>query len=186
MLASVHKAGRHIFQGPTHHLGGWGIAAGDINSDGAADLLISIEEGHVTLLVNDTLAMRGPSKHPSPEEAYVAAIGCVTVRPGGPRGVLGAVVRITDPKGRPVGIGQIGTNIATGCRGPDELLFALPAAQTYTVHVRYADGLERSTTVTPKPQQRTLVTIPRDRPTDATQIRRDDRKEAPLPGAGSD
>ncbi len=144
MLASVHKHYEHMFNGPAHTSGGWGVAAGDVNDDGAPDLLLGNTRGHLFLILNDTLTMRKPVAHPTDDMARLLKVRILTVRVTGRRGVLGARLTVHDEAGRVVARRDIGSNVAVGCRGPDVVNFALRDPGKCTLTVRYADGLSRS------------------------------------------
>jgi hypothetical protein len=115
--------------------------AGDLNNDGADDLVIGNSAGQLSLIVNDTPAMRTPVEHPTADIAHLLQVRLLSVRVTGLTGVVGARVTVTDADGRVVGRGDIGGNVASGCRGPDTINFAVRGPGRYTVTVRYADGL---------------------------------------------
>lgn len=140
MLASVHKSSDRMFRGPTHQLGGWGVAAGDINGDGAPDLLIGNRHGHVVLIVNDTLSLRKPVKYPTKDIKRLLGVRRLSVRVAGRLGVVGARVTLWDAAGRCVGRRDIGSNVATGCCGPNAAVIAVRQAGKYALSVRFSDG----------------------------------------------
>jgi len=140
MLASVHKSSEHMFRGPTHQLGGSGVAVGDVNGDGAPDLLIGNRHGQIVLIVNDTLSLRKPVDHPTEDIKRLLGVRRLSVRVVGRRGVVGARVMLRDAAGRCVGRRDIGSNVATGCCGPDEAVIAVRRAGKYALSVRFSDG----------------------------------------------
>jgi len=134
-----------VFQGPAHQSGGRGVAAGDLNDDGAPDLVIGNARGELVILLNETLKLRTPVKRPVYDIKEVLSTKIVNVRVRGRRGVLGAKVTLADAQGNLLGRRHIGQNIATGCRGPDAVTFAVRRAKgTYKLKVRFADGHEQT------------------------------------------
>lgn len=144
MLATVHKAFEQMFQGPALESGGRSVASGDLNDDGAPDLVIGGGDGRVTLIVNDTLATRAPMQHPPRELAVLEKTRLLTVRVLGSRGVVNARIRITDADGRLVARRDLGMNVASGNWDSTQVTFALRLPAKYKVAVSYADGLERT------------------------------------------
>lgn len=161
MLASVHRHYEHMFNGPAHTSGGWGVAAGDVNDDGAPDLLLGNTRGQLFLMVNDTLAARRPVEHPTDDIARLLEVRILTVRVTGKLGVVGARVTLADKDGRIVGRRDIGSNVAVGCRGSDTVNLAVRAGGTYKLAVRYSDGLVRSWDVDLAKRPRLKVTATR-------------------------
>lgn len=155
MLATVHKAFEQMFQGPAIESGGRSVASGDLNDDGAPDLVIGGSSGHVTLIVNDTLATRAPMPHPPRELAVLENTRLLTVRVLGPRGVVNARIRISDADGRFVARRDLGMNVTSGNWDSTQVTFALRLPGKYKIAVSYADGLERTTEadLTDKPRQ---------------------------------
>lgn len=144
MLGTVHKAFEQMFQGPAIESGGRSAASGDLNDDGAPDLVIGGGDGRVTLILNDTLATRAPMQHPPRELAILEKTRLLTVRVLGSRGVVNARIRITDADGRLVARRDLGMNVASGNWDPTQVNFALRLPAKYKVAVSYADGLERT------------------------------------------
>jgi len=147
-----------IFSGTAHGLGAWGLAAGDVNGDGANDLLIGAPNGNLTLIVNDTLSLRAPTEHPISQQKKLEQTCIVSVHVTGKIGVLGATVTLADAKGRIVGRRDIGSNIATGNRSPDTVNLAVREPGAYTLKVRYSDGTTRTWPVEVGKEKRTAIT----------------------------
>ena len=161
MWATPNRAYEQVFVGPAHNSGGAGVAAGDVNADGAMDLLIADEGGRLTLLLNDTLAWRARAPKTTDDERRLAAVRLLPVTVRGPVGVLGATVVLRDAAGRPLATHLVGGNVATGCRGPDGVTFAVRDPGRYRLQVRYADGLEVSRPIEIGDVQPSAVTITR-------------------------
>jgi hypothetical protein len=75
------------------------------------------------------------------------ATGIFTAAVKGRTGVVGAMVRLTDASGRVVALRQIGSNVGTGCRGPDTVNLAVREPGVYSFTVRYSDGKEWKSSV---------------------------------------
>jgi hypothetical protein len=147
-----------------HHRGATGVAIGDLDGDGAPDVLLGNTLGEITVLINGTLDARAKQEAPVPKDLRrLADVRVVEVRVAGRTGVLNAVVTLLDSGGQPVGRHMIGSDVATGCRAPDRALFAVRTPGTYTVRVRYSDGKTVTQTVAAD-EPRALVTISRDSP----------------------
>jgi len=134
----LHKSG--IFPGGAYQRGAWGLAAGDAKGDGTNDLLLGGADGSLVLIPNTVLADRKPKENPTAVEQVLARTKILTVHVRGKVGVLGAVVTLADINGRVVGLRTIGSNVATGCRGPDTANLAVRQPGAYTLTVRFSDG----------------------------------------------
>ncbi len=139
---AVHR--KDIFPGAAHQRGAWGLAAGDANGDGANDLLLGGADGSLVLIPNNVLAERQPKKTSTQSEQVLLGTKMLTVRVGGKIGVLGAVVSLADKDGRVVGLRSIGSNVATGCRGPDTVNFAVRQPGPMKLTVRFSDGVTKT------------------------------------------
>lgn len=142
MHGKVHVDEKPLFKGPAHSSGGRSVAAGDINDDGAADILVGNEDGQIFLIVNDTLSMRHEKEHMKKDEKNLMNVRLCSVRVLGPRGVVNARLKIFNEKGELAGRRDLSANVATGCQSPDMVTFAVRAPGKYKVKVTYADGLE--------------------------------------------
>jgi hypothetical protein len=166
MLASVHKHYEHMFKGPAHESGGRAVAAGDINDDGAPDLVLGSPQGHLTIILNDTLATREPVPHATREVALLQDVRLLTVRVLGRKGVVNAQIRLQDESGRLVARRDLGLNIASGCWGPNMVTLAVRQPGAYRLTVRYADGLERTQAVDLTKEKRIVVNMDRGEASD--------------------
>jgi hypothetical protein len=71
----------------------------------------------------------------------------LTVRVVRPLGVVGADIRLRDAAGRVVGRRVIGSNVLTGCRGPDAADLPVREPGSYTLAIRYGDGTKEQRSV---------------------------------------
>ena len=140
MHAKVHVDEKPLFKGPAHSMGGRSVAVGDINDDGAPDILVGNENGQIFLILNDTLSMRQAKEHMKKDEARLLNVRLCSVRVLGPKGVVNAKVKIFNNKGVLVGRRDLSTNIATGCQSPDMVTLAVREPGKYKVKVEYTDG----------------------------------------------
>lgn len=122
--------------------GAWGVAAGDVNGDGTTDLLFGGVDGALRLAVNDVFEheLRRPKEHPTSLEKTLAQSRIVTVRPKGKTGVLGAEVRAIAPDCRIVARRVIGSNVLTGCCGPNSANLVLREPGRHAIAVRFSDA----------------------------------------------
>lgn len=144
MLAPTHKHYEHLFKGPANERGGLASATGDLNNDGAPDLVIGNLHGEVSLILNDTLEARKPIEHPPSEIARLENTRLVQVRSIDPKGLIGATVTIKDADGQLVARRDLGTNVSAGSSSSPQVTLAIREPGNYSVNIRYADGLVRS------------------------------------------
>ncbi len=135
-----------IMPGNAHKTGAGGVAVGDVNGDGVNDILLGGIDGKLSLVVNDTLSQRTPRENPIAQQKVLENTSIITVRVTANIGVVGAAVMIERNDKSVVARRDIGTNISTGCRGPDTANIAIREPGKYNVVVRYSDG---HTTTTP-------------------------------------
>jgi len=125
--------------GETHEKGAWGAAAGDVDGDGMNDLLLGHADGEVTLTLSDAAEMRKPTEHPTYHAKKLQQTCVVSVSLKG-HGILGADVQVIDGDGKTTLRRTVGTQVLTGCRGPDAVNLAVREPGNYTLRVRFADG----------------------------------------------
>jgi hypothetical protein len=142
MLAPVHKHYEHVFKGPASERGGTALVSGDLNDDGAPDLVLGNAHGEVTLILNDTLVARQPIEYPPREIATLEKTRLLQVRVMGTKGVVNARLDLIDTAGRLVARRDLGLNVAGGSYGPNRVTFAVRQPDHYQLRVRYADGFE--------------------------------------------
>lgn len=140
MHAKVHVDEKPLFKGPAHASGGRSLALGDIDADGAPDILLGNDQGQLFLIVNDTLSMRQPGELLKKDQKRLLDVCVCAVRVLGPKGVIGAKVRLLDASGAVVIRKDIGSNTATGCSSPDNVCLAVRKPGAYKLQVTYADG----------------------------------------------
>lgn len=148
MLAELY-ADYDPFPGKAYTVGAWGVAAGDVNDDGAPDLLLGGVDGVLRLAVNDAFShpLRRRKDHPTALEKTLSGMRIVSVKVTGRIGVVGADVRLTDAAGRVLARRSIGSHVLTGCRGPDAVDLAVREGGRHRLRVRFSDGRTRSWTV---------------------------------------
>ncbi|QDU90284.1 FG-GAP repeat protein [Pirellulimonas nuda] len=163
MLGATHKHYEHMFDGPSGELGGLACAAGDLNNDGAPDLVVGNPLGHLTMIVNDTLAARAPVDHPVPEIAAIEGTKLLTVHVLGSKGIVNARVLLHDASGRLLARRDLTSNVSAGSCGPSraELAVRQPGPGNCKLTVRYADGLERVAEVDLNSKPHSVVVVDR-------------------------
>lgn len=144
MLAPTHKFYEHVFSGPANERGGTASASGDLNNDGAPDLVVGNLHGEVSLIFNDTLEARKPIEHPPTEIARLESTRLVQIRSIDTKGLVGAIVTIEDTEGRLIARRDLGTNVSGGSSSSPRVTLAIRQPGSYIAKIRYADGLEKS------------------------------------------
>ena len=133
--------------GAAHGKGAWGVAAGDVNGDGMNDLLLGHIDGEITLVLSDAAEARKPTEHPTYHAKKLQQTCILSVTLKG-HGVVGADVRLIDREANTVLRRTVGTQVLTGCRGPDTVNLAVREPGDYTLRVRFADGTVKEEKIT--------------------------------------
>jgi hypothetical protein len=144
MLPEKYNGGK-VIPPAVYNNAAWGLAAGDVNGDGAPDMLVGGLNGKLSLLVNETLTDRPKKAEVSTTHDVRMQIKTriVTVKPAGAKGLTGCRVTLIDAKGKPVTHRWAGANIGVGCCGPAQLTLAIRAPGSYTLQLRMGDGSVR-------------------------------------------
>lgn len=114
----------------------------DVDGDGDLDLAVSLQD-RVVIASNDL--PRAPR------------CGCVTVRVQARKGLVGAVVRVLDPKGRPLGLRELNGAESCGGQAAPVAHFGLPVGQV-RLSVCLSDGRVAQQTLDVQPTH-TPVTV---------------------------
>ncbi len=133
--------------GNAHDNGAWGVAAGDVNGDGMNDLLLGHIDGNINVVLSDAAEVRKPTEYPTHHEKKLQQTCILSVTLKG-RGVTGADVRLVDSKEKTALRRAVGTQVLTGCRGPNTVNLAVREPGDYTLRVRFADGKVKEEKVT--------------------------------------
>jgi len=144
--------------GEAHEKGAWGVAAGDVNGDGMNDLLLGHVDGEVVLVLSDAAEVRKPTEHPTYHEKKLQQTSIVSVTLKG-RGTVGADVRLVDGKANTVLRRTVGTQVLTGCRGPNTVNLAVREPGDYTLRVRFADSTVKEKKITVNAAKRMSLTV---------------------------
>jgi len=148
-----------------HRVGAWGAASGDVNDDGAPDVLLSGRDGRLVLMINETLANRKPKKKALYHEKKLLETRIATVRIGGPVGVVNAKLKLVDQSGHLVALRQTGTNVNVGSCSSPVVNLAVRGNGKYVLTVVWADGVTREVPIAFGDGRRIRMSIRRLAPT---------------------
>lgn len=131
------------------------LAAGDVDGDGANDLLIAGGDGTIWLLADRALEGRLAATRPSTpaDERKRIEARSLTVRFGSAVGVVGARVRLLDAEGVCVAAGAIGSNIGVGCCGPQQVILTVREPGRHVLEVQFSDGAKSTANVDLQPDK---------------------------------
>ncbi len=137
--------------------GAWSVAAGDLNDDGAPDLLLGGADGTLRLALNDVFRhpLRQPKEHPTALQAALAKIKVLTVQTDRP----GVEITVTDSKGRTVARRITGASVLTGCCGPYTVDFAVRSDGKCTLATRTGERPEVSRIINLNRKERVKVRL---------------------------
>ncbi|NQU25859.1 MAG: VCBS repeat-containing protein [Candidatus Nealsonbacteria bacterium] len=149
MLPEKYRGGK-VVPPAVYNQPAWGLAVGDVNGDGALDVLIGGQDGKLQLLLNETLTDRPKQADVSTTHDIRKQIQTriVTVKPALSKGVTGCRLTLLDDNGKPITHRWIGTNVGVGCCGPAEFTLAVREPGNYTLRLRLADGTVREQKLT--------------------------------------
>ncbi len=151
-----------VFPGKSYTIGAGGAAAGDMDGDGANDLVLGGLDGRLVLSPNETLALRTPKEHPKQEEAKLLATRILTVTPKAKVGLRGAKLWMENAAGETVAMRVLGAGSPAGSQGPDVVNFAIREPGDYTLHIRYSDGETKSQSVKIGSDKRQMIELVRE------------------------
>jgi len=130
-----------VFPGPAHKAGSWGVAVGDVDGDGANDLLLGDSDGNVNVLLNAALEERKDLDESAvPDLSKLALARTLAVSAKSLRGVVGATVTLTDAQGRQVAQRRFGANTVAGSWSGGPLLLTIREPGAYVLSLRRTDG----------------------------------------------
>ncbi len=152
---------QEIMPGGAYDVGHWGAAAGDVDGDGATDLLLGGMDGKLRLLLSDVLANRQPKQNDLSQQWTLCRTAILALDFTAQRGVVGARVDVTDARGHPLAWRRIGDAVLTGCGPAHQARIALREPQVITVVVRWSDGVSASREMKLEPGQITRLRLAR-------------------------
>ena len=147
------------FAGSANDVGAWGTAAGDIDGDGATDLLLGGTDGKLRVVRNLSLELGRRQAHPRPIRQWKVLIDAavLSVRVRDRVGAVGARVRVYGVDGRFIMQRQVGLHALTGCSSPTACEVVLRHPGKHRVEVRLTDGTVRSWMIDAEPRARMVL-----------------------------
>ena len=157
MKSDLYEPG--FIPGTSYSTGAGGVAAGDINGDGADDLLLGGLAGRLVVVLNDCLSLRKDVEHPIYHLAKLMETGIASITLNRPLGILGARLTVLDSDGETAALRFTNHPVLTGCGGSATTNIALRDPGTYQLEVRYTDGETDTVPFEIKPGERTKVRV---------------------------
>jgi len=130
------------FPGEGYAAGSWGVAVGDVNGDGAMDMLLGGSDGGVRLLLNDSLSLRGNVDENTASFYLTQLTGARIIKVDlTGRGALGASITLRhDERNVVVAQRSMGGNGVAGSWSGGPLAIAIREPGNYSLTVRRSDG----------------------------------------------
>lgn len=153
-----------IIPGDAYETGQWGIAVGDVDGDGATDLLLGGADGKLRLVLNDALAERVPQENDVHQQQVLNRTAIVAIDPTPGRGVVGARITIADADGETITWRRLGDAVLTGCSPLHQARIAVRQPGPIQVTMRWSDGVVASTELVLEPGEVTHVELERPSP----------------------
>jgi hypothetical protein len=138
-----HKYKADSFPASSHKKGAAAAVAGDVDGDGAIDLVLAAGDGRICIMRNATLAGRGKSPKPTRQQKVLDEVSILTVRLQGPLGVSGASLKLKDSTGATVAVYTVGGGDMPGCCSAPVANLAVRQTGKYTLAATFSDGLEQ-------------------------------------------
>jgi len=140
------KQDSSVFPMEGYGSGSWGVAAGDVDGDGASDLLLGGADGVVRLLHNGSLALRTDLEESAGVYlAKVAKARIISIELAGAKGLIGASLALRDAQGQVLARRQVNGNGVAGSWSQGPIQLVVREAGDYTLSVRRSDGRITST-----------------------------------------
>ncbi|MCF7730560.1 MAG: VCBS repeat-containing protein [Akkermansiaceae bacterium] len=139
----VDKVDRKAYQAPGFQTGAGAAAAGDVDGDGANDLLLGGVDGVLRLEMNGTLETRRAEEGSILQQQALARTVVLAVAMPATPGALGATLTLTDATGIVVAVRRAGAGATVGSAGPLGVNIAVREPGAYILKVRWTDQVEK-------------------------------------------